>query len=226
MCKIMNILKFFCIMLLQISCVTSARAQCIVCKDSSGKLIDLSGYLYPNEIYNFSRADNHNANWKFYIMPKWDYMKEIKSTQDSPSINTDFDNISFEWKYTKRYYTPTMDTCYYKGLIVSEAEGKKDSLYVNMAYAPVKPIIKEISITYDGYDYEYHMLNDPEFTCTLYLPNVSVVYTLRTDFNSGQIEEDPTFTNVFDTPIKSQDGYITINDICDTNQKMCFCAAN
>lgn len=225
--KIENNIKYIVILLRLLCMGTVAEAQDFLCVDGQGKSISLDSYLYPNEIYHFSKCDGQNANWRMFLIGRWDNIKEVKQEKNVQSISTDIEDTSFNWSDIKQFKNATIDTCYFKCLITSERNGKEDSIYVKLSYTPGKPIIENVSLTYDGYDYDYHTLNNATFSCKLYIPHAETVDVVSYVSDNKHYFGGDYF--IFDErlALKPTDGYFNIQNYwCDEDREVYFYGHN
>lgn len=221
-------LKFysiFTILSLSFINIFSIEAQDIICKDSHGNLINVNSYLYPEETYHFMLGSQKNTDWKIFIRNEWGW-RQVKSAENTKSISTEINDPSYDWTRSYRYFNQTADTCYYKALITSENNGKNDSLQAKLAYLPPKPIIKDLSIVYDGYDYTYHELINPYYSGKVYAKDAEGLYTYYTDYLSDYTSTDLDFW-IIQEFLEQDNGLFTINhEVCSTYQRISFSGRN
>lgn len=125
------------------------------CNDSR---IEQYGVLTKDDHCMFFRSDSKLSNWHFFIR-KYSYDKRTIYEQviDAPSsIDLGFaiSDVTYDWKKAYRDIVPGDNQLYFDGLVVSECGEKADSFLVRLALVPPKPIIKDVSLTYDYFDFE------------------------------------------------------------------------
>lgn len=219
--------RAFLFVFLQILFVTYAHCHGIECKDRQCNKINQYSYLFPWETYYFSRADCKPSEWKMFVIGKHGNPIEVKNTNKAEQMNTHLADTVFKWSRFKRFYNDRADTCYYKSFITSVVEDYADTVYFKLAFTPSKPIIKELSLSYDGYDYEFHILENPKLSCTLYCPDADVIGVYYTSFFESAVDSDHIFNIECRLETKPEDGQFLIKDLdCDANQEICFYGYN
>lgn len=215
----------FILMLLQSVFIFPVKAQNIVCEDSHGNLVDADSYLYPEETYHFMLDNQMNSDWKIFIRDDRGW-RQVKSAENTGSISTEINDPSYDWTRSYRYFNQAADTCYYKALITSENNGRNDSLQAKLAYLPPRPVIKELSIVYDGYDYIYHELINPYYSGKVYAKDAEGLYTYYTDYLSDYTSTDLDFW-IIQEFLEQDNGLFTINhEVCSTYQRISFSGRN
>lgn len=223
--KIKYIIYVFFILIIHIFFSAHLRAQIIECKDSNGNKFCLDSYMYPWETYTFF-IFNGTANWKMFIENKYDYPVEIKRVENSSQFNTTVDGTTYIWANSKRYESG--QTCYYKGFITFDDGKNKDTLIIKLSYVPPKPVIKELKLIYDSYDYENHELVNPDLSGVVNIPHAERLDILSTDFGQDTIECPPYFWSLDRRlSVESVNGDFKFSgEYHGVNQHICFYGIN
>lgn len=110
---------------------------------------------------------------------------------------------------------------------VIDVDTKGESVGIKQARTPLKPIIRDVALRYDGYDYMQHCLVEPRFSCKVYAQYAEKISLLSTPTNASSIPKDVFFT--FDerlNVIPDNGEFIVNGKECDTNQLICFYGYN
>ena len=222
-----NVICLLLIIIQIVGVVLNISAQTVECNDSQGNHVSINSYLFPWETYSFS-IPKGMANWKMYVVNKYDYPVEVKRVSYSNHISSDILETSYVWANSKRFYNELGDTCFYKAFVICENVDNKDTVFMKLAYVPPKPIIKKLELSYDKYDYGYHELINPELSGSVYIPHADYIDILSTSFGQDTIERPPFFWSLdHRLDIESEDGDFKISgQYYDVNQHICFYGTN
>lgn len=197
----------------------SVLAQSIQCEEQN-----VCGYFSANVEYNFYLTNGKPSSWSFSVLDKDGKLDNIYNTE-GVGFKVKIDEDNTDWTECERFYTLNGDSCFYKGYIINNTY--KDTLSVKLLLVPSKPLIRNIELKYDGYDFSYHELINPLLSLNIKSDSLVRVGILQTDFNETTLDDNIYFTYGSYLDFSRDGDDICIDGIsCDVNQWICFFASN
>lgn len=180
--------------------------------------------------YTFYKDNPNKSDWSFFILLNEEKIYELYGEKNTSIFRVIVPATPYHisWKQCKRFYSPNQDTCFFQGYIVNHTY--RDTLAVKLFLLPTKPIIKEVSLGYDYYDYEYHLLEEARLAVTLQSSNAKSIDIDLSRYQHTKI--DPKEKALFELTFYSleatkTDSLFYCKDIiCSENQWFRFFARN
>ncbi len=117
------------------------------------------------ESVTFQHGNADAGDWELFIEVQHSYNKSWKKyleASDSRHFEVYADAGAFDWHYCSRVVENSHS--YHKGMVVFSNEAVRDTAYLRLDLAPLRPILRNVNIDYDYFDYELWDFVNPQIT--------------------------------------------------------------
>ena len=133
------------------------------CADQPGILAEKTSYypeyavtdtLHVHDVCTFRMSDGQKADWQL-MLDGWKAWQVVRETTDSEELTITFDRelVNFYAPDLKRMYDSFGRRCL-RGRVCSTQDDRRDSMDVVFQLSPDPPVVKDVQLSYDYFDYD------------------------------------------------------------------------